>query len=1014
MFVTTPSLGKATALPQWSVPSRCLITVLLFGLFSTLLSAQSGSATIEGRVSNAITGNYLTNARVTVVDSGKSVFTNSYGEYRISGLPEGEVNLEVFYTGLDRQSATVSTSGGKVSRNFALTNAAQYGEADDDTVLLDAFTVQATEQANDAIAINEQRFASSFKNVVSADAFGDVTEGNPGEFLKFLPGIAVDYVAADVRSVNVRGFGSSFTSVSVDGNRMASAASSGDGRNFELEQVSMNNVSRIEVVKVPTPSMPADSLGGSVNMVSKNAFERDAPEFKYRVYTSVSSENLSLGESPGPGVENSRKIRPGFDFSYSNPLSANFGFIINGLYSNQFNEQHRSRTAWQTSGGGASTANPYLRTYTIQDGPKETKRQSIGVNADWKVSENGVLSFGYQWNDYRSFFGNRNYNFGAGSNLTDFSPNHTNGIPGRGEISHGMSHRHKFGTTNHLNLDYKFYRDDLEIKAGAYYSHATNEYDDITEGHFSGVTIRAKNLDIDFGNVGVAPDQAPTMAVYDANGNAFDWQNLDNYYIDEVRSNPRDSWDEFVGGNLDVTKSFDRFKLQVGVATRNQERDILRRNNDYEFVGADGVQGNDSPAQFADEIYTDQDPFFGFDAPVYVDPRKVYAYFLANPDHFVAQTANWSDRVKADYNLEERVDSAYVQGEVKLMEGQARFITGLRYEKTSLDGLGYLYLPDGDKDANGNFLSNDPYTRERLKWLPRAQSHSSSYDGVYPSAHFIYDVNENFLVRLGYAKTIGRPNFSNVLPGTEINHDDAPAAGDPGGDITVRNPALKPYTANNFDLSLEYYFRPAGVFSVGVFHKDVSDFFGSIAKFVDEDDLDTYNLDPSLLGYNLSTKVNSGDAKISGVEFNYVQQLTKLPGIWSNLSIFANATKLDLDGGVTADWNGFIEELANWGISYSGQRFTAKVNWNYRGQQFRSFRSGLGTNGAEYYEDRLYLDLNFGYKFSKRFAVFLNARNVTNQPQVLQRYGDEMPGYAHNYQQEEFAVQYAFGIKGTF
>ena len=139
-----------------------------------------------------------------------------------------------------------------------------------------------------------------------------------------------------------------------------------------------------------------------------------------------------------------------------------------------------------------------------------------------------------------------------------------------------------------------------------------------------------------------------------------------------------------------------------------------------------------------------------------------------------------------------------------------------------------------------------------------------------------------------------------------------------------------------------------------------------------------------------------------------------LPGIWSNVSVFANATKLNLDGNKDADWRGFIEESANWGVSWNGQKFGAKVKWNYRGEQFRSPQSAYGTGGAEYYGDRLYLDLNFDYKFSKRLTVFMNARNVTNEPQIIQRYGDDTPSYAQDYQLEEFAVQYAIGIKGTF
>ena len=44
---------------------------------------------------------------------------------------------------------------------------------------------------------------------------GTVTDGSGA----ILPGVTVDYVAADVRTVSVRGFADRFTSVSIDGMR---------------------------------------------------------------------------------------------------------------------------------------------------------------------------------------------------------------------------------------------------------------------------------------------------------------------------------------------------------------------------------------------------------------------------------------------------------------------------------------------------------------------------------------------------------------------------------------------------------------------------------------------------------------------------------------------------------------------------------------------------------------------------------------------------------------------------
>lgn len=199
--------------------------------------------------------------------------------------------IRVLYTGLPTQSVVVDVKPGEVIRGDVVFGAGVSG----DVVTLEQFTVSDTREIDArTIAINEQRYSPNLKNVVSTDEFGAVTEGNVGEFAKWLPGVTVDYNAADARTISIRGLPSSTTPVSVDGNRMASAASSSATRVFELEQVSINNISRVEVTKVPTPDSPADALGGAINLVSRSAFERSRPVFNYRAYTSVNSAEFSL------------------------------------------------------------------------------------------------------------------------------------------------------------------------------------------------------------------------------------------------------------------------------------------------------------------------------------------------------------------------------------------------------------------------------------------------------------------------------------------------------------------------------------------------------------------------------------------------------------------------------------------------------------------------------------------------------------------------------------------------
>jgi outer membrane receptor protein involved in Fe transport len=93
-----------------------------------------------------------------------------------------------------------------------------------------------------------------------------------------------------VRQVSIRGVGSALNSVTMDGQQVASAQSAGTGRQFEFEQASLGNIETIEVTKAPTPDMDGASIGGSVNLVTKSAFDR-APGriFNYTVASSRSS-----------------------------------------------------------------------------------------------------------------------------------------------------------------------------------------------------------------------------------------------------------------------------------------------------------------------------------------------------------------------------------------------------------------------------------------------------------------------------------------------------------------------------------------------------------------------------------------------------------------------------------------------------------------------------------------------------------------------------------------------------
>ncbi len=1036
MHSTTPPLRRA-----W-LAAAAFIT-LTTGLFA---QPAPTTGTIEGRVLNAATDRYLNNARVSVVGTDRSVFTDAYGGYRIYDVPAGPVTLNVFYSGLPAQEVRVNVSAGQtVSQDVTL-------GSKDETVVMEKVTVAGTRETNvAAIAVNEQRFAPNIKTVIETDAFGDIAEGNVGEFLKYLPGITVDYVAADVRTVSVRGFGAQFSSVYVDGFRMASAASGSSIRAFEFEQVSINNAARIEVAKVPTPNMPSDSLGGSVNMISKNSFERAGAQFNYRAYVNMNSEDVDpLTNSTGPGNKKTYKVLPGADFDYTLPINKNIGIVITGLTSNQFNEQHRTQMVWNFGQGGgtytptggsaitipaATATNPYLQQYTMQDGPKNSFRDSFSAKLDWRISPESTFWVGYQWNYYHSFFGNRNINFEAGTagnpstatglaadNLS-YNPSFTLSARGRGSVRHGSSFRDKFGQANALLSKYRYNGRLWDLDAGLGYTGSKSWYRDQGRGHFDEVRTTLQDVSrVEYRDIQeVRPN---VLRALSPTGVEYDWLNLGNYRINTVRSRPLDAKDEFTDGHFNAARDIERLpfelKIRGGVDIRQQKRDIRRSDTTWNYVGADGIANtaDDNAAAFLDEQYGVYSGY-GISHLQWPSAYKLYEAFITTPNRFqlTSDQARNAERfrIQNSQELKETVSSAYLQGEAKFLQNKLNVIGGVRFEKTKDDGRGPATPTIGATLAD-----------VQANWRERGLNVDKSYNGYYPSLHLNYSITPDLIARAAYARTLGRPDFGNILPLVRANLTTT-QANDGVDDLPARlirynNTELKPYTANNFDLSLEYYFSNGGVASVGAFRKDIKDFFEVASRPATLADFESFGLDPALYASDVmvETRRNSTrQARITGMEFNFRQPLTFLGGIGKDFMFFANATKLDLDGSAEADFSGFIEESANVGLTYTHKPVTLRLNVNYRGRQINSQQTGSAYGGAsggfyEYYAARTNVDLNGEYAFSPKLALFANVRNVFNVPQDLERYNSVTPGWAKLYRREKFGAQITIGVKGTF
>jgi TonB-dependent receptor len=860
---------------------RLAIAVLAAAILLPMPAFSAASPTVvRGRVLDTSTGRYLLNAQVRIVGANLVSYTDGFGEYIITGAPAGEVTVRAGYGDMTPRQYTITlTEGVTTELNFDMERAG----ADDQIITLDKFEVQARREADaKMVALNEQRNAVIAQNVVSTDEFGNITEGNIGEFLKYIPGLVVDYNAADARTVSVRGFPPGTVDITMDGFKIASASSGDSSRTFEFEQISINNASRIAVTKSRTPDMPANALGGAVNLVSKSAFERSRPSTVVRAFINMNSTQRDSGAQPiGPDGHYERLIKPGFDLTYINPLSRNLGITVTGMSSNQYNPQTLSLQNWIPVSGNANTAtpslvtasNPYMATYRLQNSPKISRRTSAGITLDWRATRQDVFSLRYQWNKYATNFYIENYTMGtggaadggsglpAGATQDDFGPDHTNG-GNAGLLNSASNFRHKFGSTWLVNLAYRHNGPVWKIDAGLGTSQATNHYRDMDDGYFNTVNAGVRNVTVTFSDINsVRPGQITatkggvainpfdlsenyTMQITPASQNG-------NGYAGSASTHQGNAFDKTGEAYVNAHRLFTGkipIRLQFGGNVRKQTRDIAVGTRVWRFFGPPPSASEGQPAApYVNTGFSTVTAPFGFGKIQWIDPRKLYDVYTRNPGWFQeVMTGNYSSpilKVNGSQYIQETVSALYLRVDAKFLDNRLWLVGGVRWERTNDDAAGPLrdstaiykrdpatghllnplQLVDSLSELAGNDLT---LAQNKLMYQERGARSKRNYDGLYPSLGAAWLFTDDLILRTSYARSIARPNFGQIIPETILPTENA----NPDGftTINVRNTGLKPWEADAYDLSLDYYFQKSGRVSAGFFYKDIRNFFGTM------------------------------------------------------------------------------------------------------------------------------------------------------------------------------------------
>uniref|UniRef100_UPI0040475674 TonB-dependent receptor n=1 Tax=Algoriphagus sp. TaxID=1872435 RepID=UPI0040475674 len=879
----------------------------------------------------------LPGANVILKGKTTGTITNQKGDFSFLNLAAGTYEVEVTYLGYASLTKQVEVQEGQTATlNFKMNETAL--ESQEVVVFGDRLKGQAK-------ALSQQKNNANITNVVSSDQIGRFPDANIGDALKRIPGITMQNDQGEARNIIIRGIAPQLNSVTLNGERIPSAE--GDNRNVQMDLIPSDMIQTIEVNKAVLPNMDADAIGGSVNLVT-----RQAPNALRVSGTAASGVNL-LSNKP---------IWTGGLVIGNRVANDKLGFVFSGSYNNHNFGSDNVEAVWYNSDNGVALEEFDIREYRVQ-----RVRRSASLALDYEINANhslflsGMYNHRDDWeNRFRMRVGRLDGPFDSGK-FTQTAPGvyalkgrveyQTNGGIDNDRVKAArLEDQRVYNTT--LGGSHLFNK--LKMDWNVTYAKASEE-----RPNERYISYRSSNRDV---KVDISNPEKPLAIL----SNLADAQGLG---LNEITEQYGYTFDQDLNAKMDFKLPYsDKGVLQFGVRYRGKDKE--RDNSFVEYAPVDEDAFGAKLGTVPTRNYSDPNYLAGaqYAAGSFVTPEFLGGLKLNNGAQFEASNV-LEEYIPGNFIANESIAGAYLMADQQLSD-KLSAIAGLRLESTSIDYQGNIYDVD-----NENF---------------RAATGDQSYSNFMPGLHFKYDANANSVIRFAWTNTIARPNYYDLVPYAFYSPDD---------EVLERgNPNLKATTAMNFDLMAERYYDNVGLLSVGGFYKDLDNFVYTIT---------TQGYSDPQFGSNLeySRPENGGTAAVYGFETSIQRQLGKYFGIYLNHT-FTKSTTTGIEGreGDDLQLPGTAENMFNASLSFENKKLVVRVSLNYASDY-------LDEIGGENFEDRYYdtqtfLDVNASYAFTPKWRFFLEANNLTNQPL---RYYQGIQ--ARTMQMEYYNARFNFGLK---
>ncbi len=904
--------------------SICLCLACL-SLPVNIARAQSGA--IAGQVTDVQNGNPLPGAAVRIKDTAIGTATDPNGRYRLSNISSGTQQIVVSYLGYQTFEAEVNVIAGEtVTFNAALS----FGVVEGEEIIV---TAQA---AGQVAAINQQLTSNTITNVVSAERIQELPDQNAAESVGRLPGVSIERDAGEGQKVIIRGLAPKFNAITVNGERIPST--DGNDRSVDLSMISPDVLAGIEVFKALTPDKDADAIGGTVNLITRQA--EAGLRGNIRVQTGYNDHQQAYGQFKSSFTASNR--------FFNNKL----GIVGTGSF------QRADRSSDVLDAG-------YTFTREGDDGAVvSVNNLNLGDRLETRDRYTGGLTF--------------DYNLPRGSLLLNTFAGYTD----RDEIRRRK--RYRIGSA-YTEYDLR----DRDIEQYLYSTALSGKH------NFSGFTVAwlgsyantlqktpfsntSRFRELAAFNADIIEDQGPELIPLGAKSELER-----TWFFENTLDQDRIS-DNNLAAKFDLNIPFKlngqilgEISLGAKVRDKSRSRDGTRFRSPFGELDDIGQQ---ETGRF--ELYQAQriaisnflDP--GFDPGDYLNGRYAFGPGL-DTDLLNDFTTEFRSRYTVDleneaedYEAGEQVRAAYLMAEINIGP-RLMFLPGVRFEQTFTDYDSFEL--DGEFDDMGRFIG----TINRIRG-------GQDYSELLPMVHLRYKVTSQFDVRLAYTKSLARPDYFNLVPWERIvifNNT-----------IERGNPDLKHTVAQNFDLYASLYTNQFGLFTVGGFYKKLDNIDYIRVTRIQGGDFN---------GFELTEPVNAEEETIVyGVEFDLQTNFHWLPAPFDGLLLNANYTYIFsetffpffeigprsteppfrptiIDTFRAGKMPGQSDAIINLSVGYEKRGFSGRISMIYQGISLETIGTRSELDG--FLDDYVRWDAAINQRVSDRFTVFFNLNNFTNR-----------------------------------